>query len=215
MRKNGIALLITLFFISTISIIILKNLSDSESFIEEVAFDSSLSQLKLTNKNLKDEIINLVFRYKENIDQLLEITSLGVPLSYGDMNLSITLDEYFIPNCYLNDINTTEQLNEKCDETIVENIAYQYDFIETLRQYKPIKNQNQLNYFLNIYKQKTKDDKISLINENFGYIAPDINDTKRYIKCNCDLNTYSLNSSSEFIFEINSKKIVSFEFTLN
>ncbi len=215
MKKKGIVLLITLFFISAISVIILKNLDDSQKFIEEVSFDSSIAQVQLTNQNLQDEIINIVSSNKEHIDELIEITSLGIPFNYGDINLSITLEEYFLPNCYLNDINTTEQLNEKCDETIVENITYQYDFIETLKQYKPIKNQNQIDYFLYIYKQKTKDEKISLVNENFSYIPHDTNGTKRYIKCNYQLNTNGIGCSSNFIFEVDSKKIVSFDFMLD
>ena len=215
MKKDAIALLITLFFILAISVIILKNLDDSKSFIEEVSFDSSLSQIKLTNKNLKDEIINIVFTYKEQLDELLEVASIGIPFNYGDINLSITLNEYFIPDCYLNDINSTEQLNENCDEITVGNILYRYEFIDTLKQYKPIKNQNQLNYFLDDYRNKTKDYKIYLSTESFGYTKEDTNTTKRYVKCNYSLNTNGLKSSSEFIFETTSKKIVSFEFVLD
>lgn len=214
MKKNGIVLLITLFFIFSISIIILKNLDDSQNFIEEVNLDHSLSQLKLTNENLKDEIINLTFNYKENIDELLEVTTFGIPFSYGDLNLTIKLEEYFPSNCYLNDINSSEQLNNNCDRVVVENILYQYDFIEILNQLKPISNQAQLKYFLDTYYYKTKDEQILTIGNNFDFIKIDTNSSKRYLDCNYELNTYSLNSSCSFIYELNSKELLSFNFVL-
>ncbi|MEA3383985.1 MAG: hypothetical protein U9Q20_04850 [Campylobacterota bacterium] len=214
MKKNGIVLLITLFFIFSISIIILKNLDDSQNFIEEVNLDHSLSQLKLTNENLKDEIINLTFNYKENIDELLEVTTFGIPFSYGDLNLTIKLEEYFPSNCYLNDINSSEQLNNNCDRVVVENILYQYDFIEILNQLKPISNQAQLKYFLDTYYYKTKDEQILTIGNNFDFIKIDTNSSKRYLDCNYELNTYSLNSSCNFIYELNSKELLSFNFVL-
>ena len=205
----------TLFFISAISLIILKNLDDSEKFIKEVSLDTLLTQLKITNTNVQEEIMNFINKYKDDeevLEGIVEVTSAGIPLDYGNIGLIVTLDYFNIPVCYLNNIKTIEQLNETCVNT-AENISYQYEFINILKQYIPLNNQNQIDYFLQKYINETRDDKISLVKNDFGFIK-DLNKTSetKYMRCNYSVTVDEQINSSEFIFEIGSKKPIYFEY---
>ncbi len=87
--------------------------------------------------------------------------------------------------------------------------------MEIVKKYKPILNQNQLNYIVKQYIKTTKDENILKVKDQFDLINVELNSSKRYIQCNYNLNTNSLTSSSEFIFEINTKEMLSFEFILH
>jgi hypothetical protein len=214
MQKRAIVLLITLFFISAISILILKNLNDSEQFIQEVSCDTTLTQLKLTSTNIQDEIVNLINKNKNNIDSILEITSSGIPFGYGNINLSLILEQYFIPECYLNDINYTNNVNKQCGDDIANEILYPYDFVTILSKYKPISNQQQIDYFIRDYQYQTKDDEINDIKEQFGFIKQDINETI-YLKCSYNIVVQNSDASSNFIFKLDGNNtVVSFDFSL-
>ncbi|MEA2050796.1 MAG: hypothetical protein U9O56_08710 [Campylobacterota bacterium] len=217
MKQKGIALLITLFFISSISLIILKNLSDSEQFIDQSSLNSSLTQLKLTKNNIEEEVLGLTSKYNDNIDELIEVASIGIPFEYGDINISIMLDNYFQNGCLLSKINTQEDLLNLCGETIVENISYSYDFIELLKKYNinnPIKNKKQLEFFLDEYINETKDDKIVLVKDSFNYEKFDYNESVSYIQCIYNINHQGLDANGEFIFKLGEEKTKYSQFIL-
>ncbi|MEA3354790.1 MAG: hypothetical protein U9Q33_13340 [Campylobacterota bacterium] len=210
MKRKAVVLLITLFFITAISLLILKNLEDSNSFIEETAMDTKLSQIKITHNNIKDEVINLANRYKSNTDEILEITSQGIPFKYGDISFDLTLDDHISGDCYLNGIDQNNTLYDICSTDTINKIVYQYDFIKMLEQYKPFSSKDQLEYFLQKYKELTRDDRIDEVKDSFSFIKPlDENSTKRYLQCNYKAVIKDMKVKGEFIFEVETKKIVS------
>ncbi len=219
MKKKGVVLLITLFFITAISVLILKNLDDSEKFIDEVSQDVSLTQINITNKNVQDEVIKLVNKYHDNIDELLEISSLGIPFDYGDIKLFIKIEDYEFKDCNLNDVSNTEQLYSKCSTFTTENILYSYEFIEQLKKYKPkdgFKNQKQIEFFLDKYKLSTKDEKIDEVRENLEFLKmPDSETTSiRYLKCSFNIDIDNIKAISEFVFKVGQTKIEDNTFNL-
>lgn len=207
MKKKAVILLITLFFISVISLVILKNLDDSEKFFNEVTFDTVSNQVMISDKNIKDELLGLIKRYNDDdeIDKILEITSSGVPLEYGDINLTLSMSDYTFQDCYLNDITTPEKLIDNCDEYTSNNILYLYDFVELLKSFgNNINTKEKLDYFLTKYKQNTKDDKIDLVKDRFEVIKmppEDSNSSKRYLQCDYILRVSDKNVSCSFIIE--------------
>jgi hypothetical protein len=219
-NRKAVVLLITLMFISTISILILKNLSDSEEYIKEVSADLSLLQVKITNENIKDEVLKLTNIYKEDIDEILSVASIPIPFNYGNVISSITLEDYIFRECYLNDIKTNDDLLSKCSTEIIDNISYPYDFIEILNTYKPFKNQKQIDYFIKNYQFKTRDKKIELIKNDFGFIKGITNNTEsvseeRYILCKYTISVESIKAIGMFIFKLGSKDIVFQSVNLN
>jgi hypothetical protein len=213
MQKKAVVLLITLFFITSISVLILKNLDDSNKFIEEVSLDTTLTQIKITDKNVKNEIKNLIKKYPngEKLDTVLEIASSGVPLEFENIKLFIKIEEYIPSNLNLNNISKYEDLNNGNNNLIIDNILYPNIFIEQLQEYKKrykqtkqttiFKSQKQIDYFINEYKRKTNDDKIDNIRYEFGYLNLNNKDNVRYLKCNYNININNTIGISEFIFK--------------
>ena len=207
-RKSGVVLLITLFFITSISILILHNLEDNEKFIEESKFETDMMQLKITSQNIENEVMSLVKKYSDNIDNIVEITSMGIPFDYGNIKLNLTLDYYTVAQCNINDINFSVLLNEQCDENIIDNISYEYDFLELLKGYKKkyskFTTQEQIDYFINDYKQQTRDEKIDTIKNDFAFLKLDEN--KTILQCNYEILINSNTTKGMFIFDTNQSK---------
>jgi hypothetical protein len=216
--KSSIVLLITLFFIFSISILILKNLQDHEQFINESELDSTLIQIQISSSNIQKEIISLINKYSDNIDDIIEITSNGIPFDYGNINLHIVLDYYnnSSQQCNINTINFSIPLMEQCDQDIVENISYPYDFLELLRdykvKYKEFKSKDQVDYFIDEYKYQTRDENIDKIKDDFVFLKLDENNT--YLQCNYEMLINSNTINGVFVFDNNQTKKL-FNLTIN
>ncbi len=218
MKKKGVVLLITLFFITAISVLILKNLDDSEKFIDEVSQDVSLTQINITNKNVQAEVIKLVNSYQDNIDELLEIASAGVPFEYGNIKLFVNIEEMILGDCDINKIKNQEDLYSICSDAITQHISYPYDFVEQLNKIKSangFKNQKQIEFFLQKYQNITKDEKIMDIKDSFGFmnISSDSGDN-RYIKCSFDIDVDNIKAKNSFVFKVGSEDLKSFDLVL-
>jgi hypothetical protein len=91
-RKKGIVLLITIFFISAISILILQNIKDTEQLLDNSSYNSDLSQVQITIQNIKDEIPKFLTKNKANIDIILEKASV-IPFKYGNVDLVLNIED--------------------------------------------------------------------------------------------------------------------------
>ena len=203
-RKSGIVLLITLFFIFSISILIMKNLDDHTQFIDESEFETTLIQAQISSKNVENEIISLVKKYYDNIDEILDITSKGIPFDYGNIKLNIVLEDYGdSTQCDLNDINDSLPLVGQCEQYIVDNISYPSDFTELLKDYKnkyeDFKNQDQVDYFLDDYKYQTRDENIENVQEDFTFLSVD--DNASYFQCDYEMLINSNTINGTFVFD--------------
>ncbi len=213
MKKQSIVLLITLFFISSISIIILKNLDDSKKFIDSAVFDTTLTQLNISNKNIEEEVKKLINKNKDDIDNILEITSLGIPLSYHNIDILLTLDDYSDGNCNINTISKLKDLRLKCTD-LVDNIEYQDDFIRILNYYKPIENKKQFDFFIDKYINETQDNKINSILDSFSFL--DLADTQdnRYLQCDYEIDYNNIKLKSSFIYNLNDQNTIYKQYVL-
>ena len=215
MKKKGIILLITLFFISAISVLILKNLGDSEKFISEVSFDTKLTQFKIVNENVQNEIIKILNENKDYIDDILEKAQI-IPLRYGNVNLLIELVELPAKECDINTIKNVSDIAQQCTNDVSYNIENQYKFVEDLNKIRKdtnITNQQQLNYFIEEYKTSVNDDQIDDISDKFGYISIDKNAT--YLSCKYTIVLDDISkANSYFIFKLDSNIPLSSYFTL-
>ncbi len=203
MRKKGIVLLITLFFITAISVLIFQNLKDTDKFIKEVSFDNSLSQIQITMGNIKDEIPKYLVKNKDNIEEILE-NSQAVPLSYGNVNLILNIEEYIIPQFNINNLTTQDTVNEE----FLNNINYKYDFLQIVNKNKPHTNNNQVKQTIKEYIKLKKDKNILNIAKQFTYISD--KNISKLISCNYTLKVNDINSEVNFIFDLNSSKIQDF-----
>ena len=224
-KKKAIVLLITLMFITSISVLILKNLKDSEKFFNVIGTDMSLTQTQITVENVNEEIMKFFKKKKdEDMKDLLSKIPEDIPFVLNDnITILLSLSEYIVENTHkINDINSTYQNDE-----FYGNIDYPNIFFEILKDKKKtlsknetnstrsISNNQQINSIINEYITKTRDTRILQIKDNFTYIniPEDTNDT--YISCKYDISINNINSSVDMVFkvgDINKSKSFSFNF---
>ena len=204
-KKPAVVLLVTLFFITTISVLIMKNLDDSNQFIKEVSYDIVLTQLQITNENVRDQMKELIEnKEKDEIDKIIDITKDGVPFNYGNVKLVITLDDDSKKSCNMSQLNSVEDFYAKCNQYTIENVGYDYDLIQQIKKYKggsTINTQAQVDFILDKYIQVTKDDRIDEVRDTFGY--RDSNNTNiRDLRCSYKVNVDGYKYKSEFLISV-------------
>ena len=222
MKKRGIVLLITLFFITAISIVIFKNLEDTDSFIDQLSFDTNLMQADILNQNIKSEVIRFTNKLDTNsLDTLLEFAAGGIPFEFGNSQIILTLHEYFPQNyCDLHslvkangEVIDSSTLSNQCDDNVTENVLHPYRFIEFAKNYEP-KTKAQLNYMINEYKNETLDTQIDTVTEKFRYHTFEIDSEKRYIDCTYEVFLDGLVLDGELIFQLGKEEPEFFDFNL-
>lgn len=207
-KKKGIVLLITLFFISAISLLILENLNDSEKFINETSYDMKLQQLKISNKNIQNEIIDML---NNNFEKGIVEYTQPIALSFQGISIIINIEYLEDTSCNINKLITNKMLLTLCGEEVYSNISNKDKFIENLKQFTingNISHQQQLDYFLEQYQKSTNDQKINSIKDSFGYIVKEEEST--FVKCTYDIflddSTFA---NSYFIFNVEEANIES------
>lgn len=197
--RKGVILLSTLFFIFSISILILENLKDSEKFSNEVFYDIQLAQLKITKENVQSEVISTLNKNRNYIYEILEKVNM-IPLTFGEINVVINLENVEKKRCNINEIKIEEDIFTKCGEVISNNISSHYKFVEELNKLN-ISTSQQLKYFIKNYKESVNDEQIDLIKDHFDYRTFDKNSI--YVKCSYDINVENnIKGDGSFIFKI-------------
>jgi len=203
MRKS-IVLLITLFFIATISILILQNLKDTDDFLNELAFDNSLSQVQITIDNIQKELPKYFYKNRDNIDIILENSS-AVPLNYGNVELLLNIIEYVPKEFNINKLTTEDTSSYK----FINNITSVYDFVQLVNKHKPYTSQEQIVQTIDEYIELTHDKDILNITDDFTYFT--IKNGARLIECNYNLKVNDITSEVSFIFDLNTTIIQDFK----
>jgi len=205
--KKSIVLLISLLFISAISLLILDNLKDSEKFISISQNNSNLTQTNITILNLNAELKKLLNNVdKKYFDEIFE--KLQFVSSFGNVVISnIKFYEYNLNDKY----DIQKNYNSTSDLDIIENINYKYDLYE-LAKNKSILNNRQVDNIIDEYVRLTSDKKILNIKDKFTFKLKDYNSSKTYLSYNYDLQINNINSHIDVIFEHKSKKNIYFDF---
>jgi len=207
MQKKSIILLITLFFIITISTIILKNIEDTEKFLDNIARDDSLSQMQITINNIKDEVSKFLRKNKDDIDDILQYSSF-VPFKIKNIDIVLKITDYKASPLPINELNGSVILQP----IFLENINYQYDFLELVnknkKKYGNYINNAQIKQTIDDYIKLTKDRNILKIEDKFTYLN---NTAKiRLIKCDYEIKINNLNCKASLIFDLNSSLVKDF-----
>lgn len=170
--KKSIVLLISLLFIAVISLLILKNLQDTDSYLAEQNAKFSKTQIMFYINNAKDEISNILSK-KLDEDILKEYIGVEYPILVQDAKISIKLEEYDKYNINL--------LNEKDDK------KYEYlkDFLQRneiydiytlqaiLKENDNIKNNKQLDNLFEKFEKESYNIDISKVKEYIGFMDYD------------------------------------------
>jgi hypothetical protein len=91
MKKKSMVLLITILFISAMSILIYKNLEDTSSYIKEQNHKLNKAQVSSLLKNIKEEVSNVLKKYENNLNVIYDKT---FPFTLNNIELYFTLNTY-------------------------------------------------------------------------------------------------------------------------
>jgi hypothetical protein len=199
-NKKSIVLLITIFFIAAFSALLIKNLQDSEKFIDISQTPTNLAQTNISISNINTEILNLFKNKKNDLDLILNTLPDTIPLVFEGIQLNISFEKINHDN-FLNINNPTFENKIYSDLELNENINYPFDIAELTKE-RDIKNFRQIDDIIQEYIQQTKDDKILNIQNRLSF--QDYNESNTtYISCDYDIDIYDLKSKVNMIIQIN------------
>ena len=173
--KKGVVLLLTLFFITAISALILKNLSDTDIFLEEQNYIMNNTQALIAVKNTKEEIAKLIEKYKDSIDEALENELLqeNIPIKIKDLNINFNLKKY--EKIDINQIKVKD--SKEVENKFIEFGISDYEiFKEVYLEKIPIEDSKvetskQLDDIINSYIIKSYNNDILKIKDDLGFIV--------------------------------------------
>ena len=205
--KKSIVLLISLLFISAISLLILDNLKDSEKYIAISQNNSNLTQTNISILNLNTELKKLLNKINKNdLNEVFDKLQFIPP--FGNVVISnIKFNQYNLEKQY----DIQKNYNSTLDINIIENVSYRYDLYK-LGKNKVILNNIQVDNIIDEYINLTSDNKILNIKDKFTFKLKDYNSSKTYISYNYDLQINNINSHIDVIFEHKTKKNLYFDF---
>jgi hypothetical protein len=192
-----------------ISALVVKNLQDTEDFIDMSQTTTSLTQTNITIKNVEKEILTLLKKHQNNLDFLFEQIPDTLPLSFANIDLFISIKELQKDTNYYN--LSDKNLPNNIDVDFNENINYTYDFFELTKD-KNITNFRQIDSIVQDYIKLTQDSKILNIKDKF--LFEDYNESNRYIFCDYTIDISSTKSKVNMIIEVKESqtKTVYFDF---
>lgn len=178
--KKSIVLLISLLFISALSILLLKNLEDTSSFIKEQNDKLNKIQMIVLVNNMQSEISEIFSKNQNSIEEFLsENNQITIPLNIKDSELIFTLKQYSKV-----DINllAKERKNYKSIEELFNNYdIHSFDTFKSIYlnekdKYKSknnifINNNKQLDDIINKFIKQTYSNKILEIKNELGFIG--------------------------------------------
>ncbi len=214
-EKKAIVLFISLMFILAISALIVKNLADTEKYIDESNKDIATVKSVLVVKNLKEEFLNYFVKHINDIDELLENKPFSdkLVLEYDNIKANITFEKYeekFDVNVL---IEKEESKYKNIEDLFADNnVSDFYIFKELViknnKIYGSIENTAQLNFIINEFKTQSGNSQIKEIQKFLSYIS--INEDQQLLLCNMDINISNEIINSEFIYDITNKDIKGF-----
>lgn len=177
MMKKSIVLLITILFIATISLLILKNLDDADSYISKQNSKFTKTQIMFYINNAKDEISKIL---TQNLDReiLKDYTGIEFPIVIQDAKISLRLEEYDKYN-----INLLKEKDEEkykyLKEFLISKDIYDFELLKDIySENNKIENTKQLKSLFEKFQKDSDLNKIDKIKEYIGfqdYIKKDIN----------------------------------------
>jgi hypothetical protein len=173
--KKSIVLLISLFFIAAISLLIIQNLKDTDSYINEQNSKFAKTQILFLINNAKDEISNILSQNQGNdISSYLDV---DYPIVVKDAKIVVKLQKYDKYN-----INLLKSKDKKdyvyLKKFFEDNSVYDTEtFIYLMKNKQDIKTYKQLNELLLNVKNESYDKRILDLKDYLGFIKFDKKDT--------------------------------------
>lgn len=196
--KKGVVLLVTLLFITAISVLILKNLDDSNKFLENQNYIINNSQVLISIKNLQVEVAKLISKNKDNIDKALEDDFFKVPLNLNieNLNIDFTLKKYDKIN--INDMNDKDSTT--VEKLFLKNDIFDYDSFKQVYKKKlqgsnlKVTTTKQVDDIIKTFNKETQNQKIIQIKDKLGFLT-----NKNLYELNLHISYFSSKAKAYYI----------------
>lgn len=169
--KKSIVLLISLLFITAISALILKNLEDTDIYVQEQNSKVNKTQSMMLIKNVQNEISSLLAKNKENVESIIEAQQDSYyPLNIENIDILFRLAVYDKVN--LNDLNNSDKgIKQSTIDRLNDLEVFNIDNLAYLLRANKIESNKQLDNILTSFIKDTYDDKILEVKEFLGFLS--------------------------------------------
>jgi hypothetical protein len=208
--KKSIILLISLFFIAAFSALILKNLDDTNSYLDEQNTKFNKVQTLILIKDLQEQISEILKNYGEKVDLMIDSDLVEYfPLKIQNINLFFKILPYEkidINKLLSKDVNDLKELKLFFEENDIYNIETLQDLI---KQKEKIISNKQLDDIIDTFTKETYDKRILDSKDKIGFLSDEklyelfikVNFIKEFVKA-----YYVLNKQGEIkYFELSFK----------
>lgn len=211
--KKSIVLLISLFFITAISALILKNLDDTDSYISAQNSKFTKTQILLLIDNVRSEVSQAILANNSvensDTDYLSNYYNIDFPLKIEDINIVFKLTPYEREN--INLLKETEYEKYKdLEELFSDNSIPDFNiFMEIYNEKKEkyldqmktnnIESYKQIDDIINDFMKKTYSNKILIIKDKIGFFDFDQEKAKEDEKYDYYELIVKINYLKEFI----------------
>jgi len=195
--KKAVVLITSLFFIMSLSLLIFKNLEDTNNFLEKQNHIYQISQIILAIKNTKSEVQRLLKDKPSQINQDLDNGGLSERISLKE-NLNINFELRNYDKININDLK--KENTHSIEEFFSKNDVHDFYLLkETYREFleenrNAIESSKQLNEFLNIYAKRSYSDEIFELENLIGFL-----DVNKYYELNIDVEFNNFNARAYYI----------------
>lgn len=169
--KKSIVLLVSLFFIAALSILILKNLEDTNSYIDEQNSKFNKAQTIVLIKNLQTQISDIFNKNQDKIDSIIETQLYEYfPIQIEKINMFFKILPYERIN--INKLTSEDKKEkEEIKKFFENNDIYNTEVLETLLKNKIINSNKQVDDIINIFIKETYDNKILDVRSEIGFLS--------------------------------------------
>lgn len=180
--KKAIILLLSLFFIASLSILILKNLADTQEYLGQKNSQYAKMQMIYILNNVKSQVGSILTLNSKNENEgenlLNDYFNKPFPLKIKDIAVVFSLNPYEKYN--INDLKTNDEEKEESKYRVFkrflsDNNIYDFDklvmiFQEKVGEKGKIENQKQLDDIIDTFIVEIKDDSILKIKDRIGFV---------------------------------------------
>ena len=175
--KKSIVLLISLFFIAAVSLLIMKNLEDTDLYLSEQNSKFSKTQIMFLLDNTKDEIVTVLKQISEQYNDdktkqrevLKDYVGVNFPIFMEDARIIMRLEEYDKYNINLLKETDVEKYKYFKGFLAQENI-YDFERLQDIyAENNKVENSKQLDFILEKFQKESYNTDISKIKDYIGF----------------------------------------------
>lgn len=182
--KKSIVLLISLFFITAITALVIKNLDDTQNYVELQNSKTNKIQMMSIMKNVQEQLSEIISKNSEHIDEIISSQLVDYfPLKIEDIDLKFKIAVY--EKIDINKLSSSEELQRNEVVTFLnDNNVFNTDNLRYLLKDNKINSNKQLDDIIKTFIKETYDNKILEIRDLIGFKSLDSNLYEIFIKVN-------------------------------